>query len=77
MTRSHFPPSICEKDFTGWKIFFKLVKKIPPNEIMLATEQLNTNEGGGGVNRKKLFIGKYFEAKKTICSPNLITPIID
>jgi len=57
--------------------FLQACEKIPPNEIMLATEQLNTNEGGGGVNRKKLFIGKYFEAKKTICSPNLITPIID
>jgi len=64
MTHSHFPPQICEKDFTGWKIFFK--EKIPPGEMMLATEQLNTNEGGRGVNGKKLFIGESFEAKKKL-----------
>jgi hypothetical protein len=58
MTHSHFPPQICEKDFTGWKIFFK--EKIPPSEMMLATEQLNTNEGGSGGERKKAFYWRIF-----------------
>jgi len=62
------------------KKFLEACEKIPPSEIILATEQLNTNEGGRGVNGKKAFvtdIGKSFQAKKTICSPNIITPIID
>jgi len=63
------------------KNFLEACEKIPPSEIMLATEQLNTNEGGRGGERKKASvtdIGKSFQAKKkTICSPNIITPIID
>jgi hypothetical protein len=59
------------------KDFLQACENVPPSETKLATEQLNTNEGGSGVNGKKLNIGKSFEAKKTICSPNLITPIID
>jgi len=49
------------------KNFLEACEKIPPSEIMLATEQLNTNEGGRGVNGKKAFvtdIGKSFQAKK-------------
>ena len=60
-------------------------EKMSPGEVKLATEQLNTNEvggGSGGEQKKKLkspIIGKsvHHQAKKTICSPNIITPIID
>jgi len=56
-----------------------------PGEITLATEQLNTNEVGGGVggvNGKKALVtdilaNLFISSKKTICSPNIITPIID
>jgi len=40
--------------------FLQGCEKIPPNEIMLATEQLNTNEGGGGGEQKKTFYWQIF-----------------
>jgi len=48
--------------------FHKACEKIPPSEIALATEQLNTNEGVGSEQKKAIFvtdIGKTLhQAKK-------------
>ena len=49
--------------------FHKACEKIPPSEIALATEQLNTNEGVGSEQKKAIFvtdIGKTLHQAKKI-----------